>query len=677
MSRKVIICEKPSVAKTVANAIGANVRKDGYYQSADGSTVVTNLVGHVMEMPTPDEINPDYKKWSLQPLPFKFDTDKLLRPKAETKKVFDTVKKLIEDKDTTLTILFPDIDVEGVTLQAEFINYLNYNKIVKVAWCNDMTDASINKAINNLIDFDEIAGKYERGKARIYLDYHIGMNYTRGATLTFGNGNKITFGRCMTPLLNILVTRDEEIKNFKVEDYYEVKTTFDKGFSASLVEDGKTVKFKSEADAKTVANSIKGKTGKVDECKVENKKKTADKLFSLQSLQSYAGGKYGFSPDKTLEICQKLYEKALLTYPRTDSEYISTNMWKESKDYLDAIAKIDEYKPFIDKCNFNPAVTDKKYVNDGKITAHTAITPTAGKLADGYKDLTDDEKKIFDTVTRRFIAIYMDAYKFKRTTLSVSAEDKKFVVTGNVPLDLGWKTLYKDEPSEEEKLPKLNEGDKVVVGESKIEAKKTTPPVRYGASNIIDVMKAYNIGTPATQAGYIPKLVKNGYIKETKGKYFATDAGRNYIDSIKSIDELANPKYAQSFEDKLQAIENGDLSLADFKQDFDTTQADMIEKFKSIEKISRKRNIIGKCPVCGKDVFEAKKSFSCTGYNDGCKFAIWKDFRGKEITEKIAKELLETGKTKSKIKFKKKDGEGTYEGFIVLTEDHKMNVSFK
>lgn len=689
MSRTVILTEKPDVAKKVAGALKLGGRKQGYYENQDGSMVCTWFVGHLLEVKKPDEINPDWKAWKLDVLPFDIDTDAEMKVKAEVKGQFKVVKDLISAKETTMVISIPDADVEGVKLQFELLDYIKNKKPVKVAWINDMTEKAIIKGVNNLLEVSEIESKYERGKARAYLDYHLGMNLSRGATLTFGNGNLIRFGRCITPLLSLLVQREKEIEGFKPVPYFEVSSVYSSGFSGMLIggEKKDVKRFDIKGEAESLVNGLP-KKGVVKSCKSEEKQTMAPKLFSLQSLQSHLGGKYGISPDKTLQICQNLYEKALTTYPRTDSEFITRNQWNEVQDYLDAVKGFSQYKDIVEGIKVDVNKPDKNYVNDAKVTAHSAITVTANeKLASEYEKLDDLEKKVFDEILKRFLAIFMPAYRYNSSEIIIDVDGNQFISKGNVPMSLGWKALYKKEQEEdkEDKLPDLKEGDSVEVTEFKVLDKQTTAPVRYGVGNIVALEKQYKIGTPATQSSFIPKLIKSGYVEEKKGKYYATVLGKQYIESLSAVPELSNPNLATAFEEKLESIENENLSLADFKSEMVTKQKELIEKFKSADKLEKKEGngsgkggkSLGVCPLCGKEVIENKKGYSCVGWKDGCKFTIWKTIAGKEITVAQAKELIESGRTSKMVKgFKKKDG-GTFNAYLVRKEDGSIGFDFK
>lgn len=689
MSRTVILTEKPDVAKKVAGALKLGGRKQGYYENQDGSMVCTWFVGHLLEVKKPDEINPDWKAWKLDVLPFDIDTDAEMKVKAEVKEQFKIVKDLIMAKETTMVISIPDADIEGVKLQFELLDHIKNRKPVKVAWINDMTEKSIIKGVNSLLEVSEIESKYERGKARAYLDYHLGMNLSRGATLTFGNGNLIRFGRCITPLLSLLVQREKEIEGFKSVPYFEVSSVYSSGFSGMLIggEKKDVKRFNVKGEAEGLVNGL-SKKGVVKSCKNEEKQTMAPKLFSLQSLQSHLGGKYGISPDKTLQICQSLYERALTTYPRTDSEFITRNQWNEIEDYLDAVKGFSQYKDIVEGIKVDINKPDKNYVNDAKVTAHSAITVTANeKLASEYEKLDDLEKKVFDEILKRFLAIFMPAYKYNSSEIIVDVDGNQFISKGNVPVSLGWKALYKKEQEEdkEDKLPNLKEGDSVEITEFKVLDKQTTAPVRYGVGNIVALEKQYKIGTPATQSSFIPKLIKSGYVEEKKGKYYATVLGKQYIESLSAVPELSNPNLATAFEEKLESIENENLSLADFKIEMVTKQKELIEKFKSADKLEKKEGngsgkggkSLGVCPLCGKEVIENKKGYGCTGWKDGCKFTIWKTIAGKEITAAQAKELIESGRTSKMVKgFKKKDG-GTFNAYLVRKEDGSIGFDFK
>lgn len=380
----------------------------------------------------------------------------------------------------------------------------------------------------------------------------------------------------------------------------------------------------------------------------------------------------------------------MTTYPRSDSDCIPTSQWQESQEYLNAISYIPQFKNVVNGIAFDVNKVDKKYVNDGKVTAHSAITPTSNpNMAAEYQMLNPDEKKVFDEVCKRYLAIFLPPYKYESTEIEIEVDGKMFVSRGNVPVSQGWKSLFMDSNDDVEDkggtatLPKLNKGDRVEISELSILDKKTQAPIRYGVSNIVDLMKKYKIGTSATQASFIPKLVQSKYVEEKKGKYYATGLGKQYIKSLECVPELCNPNLATAFEEKLEQIESGELQLQTFKADLIKEQKAMIEKFKGMEKMAAGGNRAGKdsmgnCPLCGKPVYENPKSYGCSGWKDGCKFTIWKTICGKAISAKVAAELINNKETSKVVKgFKKKDGSGTFDAYLVCNEDGKIGFRFE
>lgn len=673
MGKILCIAEKPSVARDIARVLKVNGKKDGYFENDD--YIVSWAVGHLVGLKQPEEIKAEYKQWSLEPLPFKFDYDKSLKVLDGTKKQFEILKILINRKDVSLLVNCGDAGREGYLVQELIYQMAGNTKPKKVLWISSFTDEALIKGFNKLHDAKEFDGIYEEAKARSWGDYAYGIGYTRALTCSLGNGSVLRYGRCQTPLLYLLAKREEEIQNFKSTPYYEINAEFNSGFTGTMFGDS----FKDKSEAEKVVENLKGKSGVVKEFKCEDKQTAAPTLFSIDALQVEMGKKFKFAPDKTLEIAQALYEKyKVTTYPRTDSNVIPDDVWNEIDRHIASVLGVSEVAAVKSEIKV-PAKPEKRYVNNGKVTDHHAIIPTINDnvLAE-MKNMTDDEKNVFIEICKRFISIFLPNYKYKASEMVIGVGDKEFKSSGNMVVDLGWKKLYKDADSDAGTLlPQMKEGDEVGVKEMIVVDKMTKAPARYNVSSITSLQKAHHLGTQATMPEFPVKLEKAGYIKLEKGKYFVTPLGMEYIKLIP--DELKTDELAANFDEKLKQVNSGEMGFHQFQDIIYAEQKEMIEKFKTMEKMSRngKGNCVGICPLCGKPVYENSKAYGCSGYKNGCKFTIWKTIAGKSITPNQASEIIEKGETSKPIKgFKKKDGSGTYDAYLMRKEDGSIGFRF-
>lgn len=674
MGKILCVAEKPSAGADIARVLGCKQRKDGYIEG--DKYIVTWSIGHLVGLKQPDEVDEKYKKWTLDGLPFCFDYYDSLKILPDTKKQYNVIKSLIHRKDVDTLVNCGDAGREGMLIQELIYHMAKNNKPKKVLWANSLTDEAILKAFNNLHEMSEFDGLYEEARARQWGDYAVGMSYTRALSIILGNGKALRYGRCQTPLLALLAKREDEIANFKPTSYYELNSVYESGFTGTLLGTDGVLQFENKSAAQDIIDDLTGKSGIIKTFKCEDKQTMAPTLFSLSDLQIAIGKKYKFSPDKTLNIAQILYEKyKVITYPRTDSNVIPTDVWNEIQGHIDSVTNIPEFNSFK---SLTPTKQNKKYVNNGKVTDHHAIIPTIDKkMASAVGEMTEDEKNVFMEICKRFLAIFLPVYTYKSTEIIVEVGDKQFKSSGNVPVEQGWRVLYKNQKEKEDEgceLPLLTEGESVNIKELIVLDKITKAPSRYNVSSVIQLEKAHSIGTSATMATFPQKLQKAGYIKLEKGKYYVTDLGMEYIKVIP--DELKADNLTKQFEDRLDSVNNSSLSFEEFQEQLKTEQSEMIEKFKTLNKIKDDDSNKPLCPKCGKPILENSKAYSCSGWKTGCKFTIWKTVAGKKLTDKHVNDLITKGKT-SKIKgFTKKAG-GTFDAYLVMKEDGSVGFEFK
>ena len=691
MGKILVIAEKPSVGNDIARVLGCTEKKDGYIEGNE--YIVTWAVGHLIGLKYPEEHEERFKTWKLEDLPFHFPVSESLKVLPDTSKQFNVIKKLIHRDDVDSLINAGDAGREGYLIQEWIYRMAGNNKPVKVLWASSVTDEALKKAFANLKENREFSSLLDEAEARAEGDQLLGINYSRVLTLTKASGTVLSYGRCQTPLLNLVIQRDLEIENFKPVPYYQLEISYRKGFKGILIsEDGKKLDFKERTEAVNVLAECAGNEAEVVEYTTEDKSKKPPLLYDLATLQKAMGAAYGFTPDYTLSIAQSLYEKhKILSYPRTDSQYLSNDLYHEIKDHV-LSCNFGIFRQFIDSIDLDSLKAEKRYFNDLKVTDHHALIPTINpETVNIYSSLTPDEKKVFDAVVISLLAIFYPDYEYSITTIVTKIVTKIgehfFLSKGNTIKRLGFKEIFKlDQEEKEEKedkqlLPVLQVKERIVVDDLKIMDKKTTAPSRYTVSSLISLMEKYKIGTAATRAEIIKKLMnpKRAYLKLEKGKYLSTPLGRAYIKVIP--DKLKAPDLTMNFEEKLAMINSGQLEKEAFWEEIVAELKENIAIFSqeagSGEKISvgADNEEIGNCPVCHKPMREGQKNFYCSGYKEGCQFVIWKTISGKNLTTAQIKQLLNKGKT-GKIKgFKSKKG-SSFEAALYIKEDKSIGFQF-
>lgn len=679
MGKILVIAEKPSAGMDMAKVLQCTKRQDGYIEGE--KYIVTWAVGHLVGLKYPEEHEPELKAWKLETLPMLFDIKDSLKILPNTSKQFNIIKSLIHRNDVDSIINAGDAGREGYLIQEWIYRMAGNRKPKKVLWASSLTDEALKKAFDNLKDPKEFIGLLDEAEARAEGDYLLGINYSRALTLTKSNGVPLRYGRCQTPVLNLIATRDKEIEEFVPQPYSNIIADFkfrEDIFSANLIEESGKVKafFKEQADQ--VLEEIKGYQAVVKEYKTEEKRQKAPLLFDLTTLQKTMNSKYGYSAKETLEIAQGLYEThKILSYPRTDSRYLSDDIYNEVEEHLKSCS-FGEYEKYIKKLDVSVLEKDKRYFNNLKVSDHHALIPTINsKTAEIYQTLSEREKNVFDAVVRSFVAIFLPEYRFDKTTILLSVKNYLFKTSGIAIKNVGYKEIYinieeteSKEEEQEQKLPILSVEDIGTVEKFQRKDGMTKAPAHYTANTILAAMEKLNIGTPATRAELLEKLQnpKSQYIKLEKKNYIATDLGRKLIGLVP--EELKAPELTARFEEKLKEIEEGKLGKDEFLKNEVSEIKKHIEKFKEepTKKIEYDRKSIGSCPYCKQgEIVEYPKSYGCNRYKEGCNFTIWKTIAGKKITETMAAQIVSKGKTSLLKGFKSKVG-NEFSARLVLKE---------
>lgn len=702
---KLILAEKPSVAKSLAETLLTNPKKsDGYF--TDNSTYyITYAFGHLLNLYDYKDYDPTFTKWELDRFPFipeKFKYKIIESRDNSIKKQFLTIKKLVNAPEVTEIINAADGDREGELLSSMILSATGTKKPVKRLWISSHTPRDILNGMKNLIDDNKMIPLKNAGFARQKTDWLIGINYTCLATLQYGNGkgSLLTIGRCVLPTLKLIYDRDMQIKNFKPEDYYELWGSFEynsKLYKGIYFDAEKHIKFKTSDSLKNIKSTIDNKTGLVVKKIIEESIQSIPSLFNLSLLQGHITSKYNnWTASKVLSVCQKLYESGYITYPRVESTVLNETQVDEAKNILYILSKDLSYN------NLIKFKVTKKVFNSAKVDSHPAIIPT-------YiipTNLSSDERIIYEEIKKRFIAQFMPDAVFEKTEIITDVQGFKFLSKGKVLISSGWLVLYEkelntsseDESDNEQLLPDVRENTQVNSLESIVLNKQTRPPKHYTENTLLSAMKScgnkileenidlvlkgYSIGTAATRAETIQKLESNSYITRKNKTLSITDVGIRLIE-IFPVKDLMDIDYTGKLEMKLKSIENG-------QYDANILLNEVIESIKTgsniikntsgtvKEKTTASTEALGKCPQCKEgNIIEGKKGYGCSRWKQGCNFVIWKEKCGKKISKTTVKSILSHGKSKEIQGFISKNKKSFSAVLELKYEGDKCTVGFK
>ena len=657
-----LLAEKPSVARDIARVMGAREHGEGFLRNQD--TIVTWAVGHLVTLKEPDEIDEKYKRWKAEDLPILPDhlETKVI---AKTRKQFTLIKKLMNDSEVTDLICATDSGREGELIFRYIYEQAGCRKPVRRLWISSMTDEAIRAGLDSMKPSSAYDALYRSARCRADADWLIGMNATRAYTLKYGV--ILSIGRVQTPTLGMLVRRRLEIDHFKPEPFFTVTADF--GDYTGIYTDARGERRISTKElAEEIAARVAHQQGVVSEVQKEKKVERPPLLYDLTTLQRDANVQHGFTAKKTLELAQKLYEEhKLLTYPRTDSRYLSHDMADKVKatlgSYEGTLAEAGQ-KALRYGVRLLPRVFD-----DAKLTDHHAIIPT-GKSAERAR-LTPDERVIYEMAAKRLAAVFFPNHQYEAVRVTTTVNEDRFISTGKTVLEAGWKELYPPEKGrkaakeEDQALPELQEGEQRICRQAKVKEDMTKPPRELNDASLLagmehagreiedetlrEEMKDCALGTPATRAAIIERLIQVGYVQRKGKNLIATQKGVKLLSvvppEISSAEttgrwEKALAEIARG-EDKEQRFREGITRMAGFLVESAARGADAgFEAEERRTKGKKKRVPLGECPLChsGK-VFENSKKFYCSRYQEGCTFGIWKDSLqktgGPEMTAKL------------------------------------------
>ena len=581
--KTLVIAEKPSVGRDLARVLKCNQRGDGFLHGGD--YVVSWAIGHLVSLNDPEDYNPALKRWSKSDLPIVPPTMGL-KPIQRTESQLKVLKKLLADKEITQIICATDSGREGELIFRYIYQWAGCKKPVKRLWISSLTDSAITDGLKKMKDGKEYDNLYASARCRAEADWLVGMNATRAFTLK--NGELLPVGRVQTPTLAILVDRQKEITSFVAKDYWEVQAHFtplesDQSYTGLWISAEGEQKLYEKEQAEAIVNKVRHQQGKVESVNTEEKRQQPPQLFDLTELQRECNRKLGFPAQKTLTIAQALYEKhKLITYPRTDSRYLSKDMEPKIPQVLQSIQD-EPYVGFAAELLGLPKLPiTARIVNDAKVTDHHAIIPTGSRKS--INSLDPDERAVYDRVLRNFIAAFFPPHIYDVTSVITGVEKQRFLSKGRMDKQLGWTVIYahekqaapaKKNASEEDtpSLPTLTRGTEVMTTQAETLQKKTQPPKPYTEASLLSAMehagrfvedealkealKASGLGTPATRAAIIEKLISSGYVERQKKNLVPTAKAMGLIEM--SPPELCSPETTGKWERGLKRIAQGEL----------------------------------------------------------------------------------------------------------------------
>ncbi|MEC2866098.1 DNA topoisomerase III [Bacillus thuringiensis serovar kyushuensis] len=623
MSKSVVIAEKPSVARDIARVLKCDKKGNGYLEG--NKYIVTWALGHLVTLADPESYDVKYKKWNLEDLPMLPERLKLTVIK-QTGKQFNAVKSQLLRKDVNEIIVATDAGREGELVARWIIDKVKLNKPIKRLWISSVTDKAIKDGFANLKPGKAYDNLYASAVARSEADWYIGLNATRALTTRFNA--QLNCGRVQTPTVAMIASREDEIKNFKAQTYYGIEAqTMEKLKLTWQDTNGNSRSFNKEK-IDDIVKSLDKQNATVVEIDKKQKKSFSPGLYDLTELQRDANKKFGYSAKETLNIMQKLYEQhKVLTYPRTDSRYISSDIVGTLPERLKACG-VGEYRPFAHKVLQKPIKPNKSFVDDSKVSDHHAIIPTEGYV--NFSAFTDKERKIYDLVVKRFLAVLFPAFEYEQLTLRTKVGSETFIARGKTILHAGWKEVYENrfedddvtDDVKEQLLPHIEKGDTLTVKLLMQTSGQTKAPARFNEATLLSAMEnptkymdtqnkqladtlksTGGLGTVATRADIIDKLF-NSFLIEKRGKdIHITSKGRQLLDLVP--EELKSPTLTGEWEQKLEAIAKGKLKKEVFISEMKNYTKEIVSEIKSSDKKYKHDNISTKsCPDCGKPMLE-------------------------------------------------------------------------
>jgi DNA topoisomerase-3 len=685
MAKTLVIAEKPSVGQDLARVLpGPFEKHTGQGEKTarwlEGpEDVVTWAVGHLVQLAEPDEYDDKFKKWRMADLPIVPRSFKLVVRDERSQKQMKVVKDLLKRDDIDQVINACDAGREGELIFTYLYEYVKSGKPVQRLWLNSMTNDAMREAFGHLRDGADLDALRDAAKSRSEADWIVGMNATRAATIRLRSSfdGAVSLGRVQTPTLAILARREEEIRAFKPEKYWLVDAKFEATEQRRYegrFHAGPQPRLKSAEEARAIVDAVRGTRGEITKLEKTKRKERAPLLYDLTSLQRDANTRFGFSARRTLAAAQRCYEEhKALTYPRTSSRYLTSDMVAEIKPTAGHVGRRDEYRKAAQYVQSLDLLPLGRVVDNDKVGDHHAIIPT--NSPHDLAKMNDDDRRIYDLVTRRFLAVFHPEAEFENTRVETTVAAHIFRTRGKVLLVPGWRGVYgelsegessDDDEGRDQQLPRLERGEAVDTREAEALEKETKPPRRYSDASLLgametagklveddelrEAMKDSGIGTPATRAAIIERLIDVGYVERDGRALVATEKGINVI-RLLGEHPLTSPALTGDWEHRLARIEQGEETRARFMDDIAKFAGETVGVLDTTLKDVRiPRANLGPCPVCGRDIVENRKGYSCWSREDpGCGFVIWKAKAGKQLPAAVARELIQKGFTAAPV----------------------------
>ena len=669
MSR-LVIAEKPSVGKSIAAVLGANKRQDGFCEG--GGYIVSWCVGFLSELSEPEAYNTDYGKWRYEDLPIEPEhwQHTVMRDK---KKQLDLLGKLADRDDVTEIVNACDAGREGESIFRNAYNLIGCRKPILRLWISSMEDDAIRKGFDELRPGSEYDNLYAAADCRAKADWLVGINGTRLFSVLYHR--TLNVGRVLSPTLALVVQREAEIEAFKPEPFYTVNLSLN-GFTA--VSD----KFKDKIKAEKLKSACEKQSASVLHVEKKDKSEKAPALYDLTTLQRDANRILGYTAQQTLDYMQSLYEKKLCTYPRTDSRYLTDDM-------ENTVPKTVMLSAALCGLTAPEQIQSAQICNSKKVSDHHAIIPTISAENVNLDELPAGEREILKLVAKRVVVAVCKPFRYTETTAEISCGDAVFTAKGRQITEAGWKQYEKHDEDEPAELPEISEGMSLNVDGEEIHEGKTTAPKRYTEDTLLSAMESAGskdmpedaerkgLGTPATRADILERLVSTGFVERQKNKKTVSLVPSHSGISLVTIlpEQLQSPLLTAEWEWQLKKVEHGELEPDQFMAEISGMVAELVKTYETVlgsdVLFPSGRTVVGKCPRCGADVTESKKGYFCE--RNDCRFGIWRDNRfltAKKINlnKKMISALLKDGKTFVSGIYSEKTGKN-FDAYLLLSDD--------
>ncbi|HSV32432.1 MAG TPA: DNA topoisomerase 3 [Atribacteraceae bacterium] len=693
MGKTLIITEKPSVARDLARVLGKFTSKKEYLESPDH--LITWAIGHLVTLAEPEDYDRTWKVWRVAHLPIIPDRFKLKVIDANQKR-FKAIKDLLLNDGVDMVVNACDAGREGELIFRYIYELSCCDQPFKRLWLSSLTAQSIREAFANLRPGESFDLLADAARCRSEGDWLVGINGTRIFTTRFKV--LLSVGRVQTPTLAILVHREKEIQDFTSAPYWEIFVEFSSEARRYV---GKWTNREDRTydreQAQVIRDKVAGQPGVVTEYSDRRIKEAHPLLYDLTELQRDANKLFGLTARRTLNAAQKLYEaRKLITYPRTDSRYLSDDLFPQVEGAWSMLRQCG-FQEFTGRAlDRKEALEDKRVFNTQKISDHHAIIPTGENIE--WDSLKGDEYKIMDLVTKRFVSVFFPDAQWAHRRIRTEVAGEPFVAKSKVLIEAGWRSVYGESAPQDGQgfLPELRKGDSVTTEKAWVEEKETKAPPRYSEATLLsameaagrfvedeelrEAMKESGIGTPATRASIIERLIEVGYLDREGKTLIPTPKGIELINLVEEIPvaELASPQLTGEWEKKLTLIEKGAFSRETFLSELKAMTREMVGKVKDKEVNDAREKMnqpLGKCPLCSQPVIENRSAFACSRWKEGCPFTLWKRVLGRAVSRTQALRLITAGKTDKIAGFRSKKGR-SFAARLVLQENGKIGFEF-